>query len=98
MVLFPHRRNRFRGSFFAPAFFVGPRERTCTELLTVKESFMETGKETKKSKSIILWLLIILAPVIAGWLIGLISGTNPLHLDAWNTTWNDENAAGHDRV
>lgn len=57
---------------------------------------METITETKKSRSIVLWILIILAPVIAGWLIGLISGTNPLTLDAWNTTWNDEN--GYFRV
>ena len=56
----------------------------------------ETLQKKKKSRSILLWLLIILAPVIAGWLIGLISGTNPLHLDAWNTTWNDEN--GYFRV
>ena len=82
--------------FLRAALLCGRRERTCTELLTVKESFMETGKETKKSKSIILWILIILAPVIAGWLIGLISGTNPLQLDAWNTAWNDEN--GYFRV
>lgn len=57
---------------------------------------METVNETKKSRSILLWILIILAPVIAGWLIGLISGTSPLTLDAWNTTWNDEN--GYFRV
>lgn len=59
---------------------------------------METVKETKKVGIIrvLLWILIILAPVIAGWLIGLVSGTNPLQLDAWNTTWNDEN--GYFRV
>ena len=50
----------------------------------------------KKDRSILLWLLIILAPVIAGFLLGLISGTSPLRLDAWNTTWNDEN--GYFRV
>ena len=50
----------------------------------------------KKSKSILLWLLIILAPVLAGWIIGLITGTSPLKLDAWNTSWNDEN--GYFRV
>ena len=55
-----------------------------------------TQNEGKKSRSILLWLLVILAPVIAGWIIGLISGTNPLRLDAWNTTWNDEN--GYFRV
>ena len=57
---------------------------------------METTTEKKKSRSILLWILIILAPVIAGWLIGLISGTNPLRLDAWNTSWNDE--VGYYRV
>ncbi len=59
---------------------------------------METVKETKKVGIIrvLLWILIILAPVIAGWLIGLVSGTTPLQLDAWNTTWNDEN--GYFRV
>ena len=50
----------------------------------------------KKSKSILLWLLIILAPVLAGWIIGLVTGTSPLKLDAWNTAWNDEN--GYFRV
>ena len=57
---------------------------------------METTTEKKKSRSILLWILIILAPVIAGWLIGLVSGTNPLRLDAWNTSWNDE--VGYYRV
>ena len=59
---------------------------------------METISETKKSSgiSILFWILIILAPVISGWVIGLISGTSPLQLDAWNTTWNDEN--GYFRV
>lgn len=57
---------------------------------------MDTTIEKKKSRSFLLWLLIILAPVIAGWLIGLISGTNPMQLDAWNTTWNDE--VGYYRV
>ena len=61
-----------------------------------KERFMETTTEKKKSRSILLWILIILAPVIAGWLIGLVSGTNPLRLDAWNTSWNDE--VGYYRV
>ena len=55
-----------------------------------------TETETKKSRSVLLWILIVLAPLIAGWLIGLISGTSPLKLDAWNTTWNDEN--GYYRV
>ena len=55
-----------------------------------------TETETKKSRSVLLWILIVLAPVIAGWLIGLISGTSPLKLDAWNTTWSDEN--GYYRV
>ena len=45
---------------------------------------------------ILLWVLVVLAPVIAGWILGLVSGTNPLRLDAWNTTWNDEN--GYFRV
>ena len=59
---------------------------------------METVHDNKKSIGlcILLWILIILAPVIAGWLIGLISGTDPMQLDAWNTTWNDEN--GYFRV
>ena len=55
-----------------------------------------TETQTKKSRSVLLWILIVLAPLIAGWLIGLISGTNPLKLDAWNTTWSDEN--GYYRV
>ena len=55
-----------------------------------------TETQTKKSRSVLLWILIVLAPVIAGWLIGLISGTSPLKLDAWNTTWSDEN--GYYRV
>lgn len=55
-----------------------------------------TETETKKSRSVLLWILIVLAPLIAGWLIGLISGTSPLKLDAWNTTWSDEN--GYYRV
>lgn len=50
----------------------------------------------KKKRSLLLWLLIILAPVIAGWILGFFSGTNPLRLDAWNTGWNDEN--GYFRV
>lgn len=45
---------------------------------------------------LLLWAVIIFAPVIAGFLIGLVSGTSPLRLDAWNTTWNDEN--GYFRV
>jgi hypothetical protein len=57
---------------------------------------METITETKKSRPFMLWLLIILAPIIAGWLIGLLSGTSPMKLDAWNTTWNDE--VGYYRV
>ena len=57
---------------------------------------METITETKKSIPFLLWLLIILAPIIAGWLIGLLSGTSPMKLDAWNTTWNDE--VGYYRV
>lgn len=55
-----------------------------------------TETETKKCRSVLLWILIVLAPLIAGWLIGLISGTSPLKLDAWNTTWSDEN--GYYRV
>lgn len=55
-----------------------------------------TETQTKKSRSVLLWILIVLAPLIAGWLIGLISGTSPLKLDAWNTTWSDEN--GYYRV
>lgn len=55
-----------------------------------------TETETKKSRSVLLWILIVLAPLIAGWLIGLVSGTSPLKLDAWNTTWSDEN--GYYRV
>ena len=55
-----------------------------------------TEKKKKKSRSVLLWILIVLAPLIAGWLIGLISGTSPLKLDAWNTTWSDEN--GYYRV
>lgn len=43
-----------------------------------------------------LWLVVILSPLIAGWIIGAVSGTNPLRLDAWNTAWNDEN--GYFRV
>lgn len=50
----------------------------------------------KKDRSILLWILVIAAPVIAGWILGLVSGTNPLQLDAWNTGWNDEN--GYFRV
>lgn len=50
----------------------------------------------KKDRSLILWLLVILAPLIAGWILGAISGTSPLRLDAWNTGWNDEN--GYFRV
>lgn len=57
---------------------------------------METITKTKKSRPFLLWLLIILAPIIAGWLIGLLSGTSPMKLDAWNTTWNDE--VGYYRV
>ena len=57
---------------------------------------METITETKKSRPFLLWLLIILAPIIAGCLIGLLSGTSPMKLDAWNTTWNDE--VGYYRV
>lgn len=57
---------------------------------------METITETKKSRPFLLWLLILLAPIIAGWLIGLLSGTSPMKLDAWNTTWNDE--VGYYRV
>lgn len=55
------------------------------------------GAEAKKrDRSILLWILIIAAPLLAGWILGLISGTSPLRLDAWNTTWNDEN--GYYRV
>lgn len=50
----------------------------------------------KKNRSLILWLLVILAPLIAGWILGAVSGTSPLRLDAWNTGWNDEN--GYFRV
>ena len=53
-------------------------------------------KAEKKDRSILLWILVIAAPLIAGWILGLVSGTNPLHLDAWNTGWNDEN--GYFRV
>ena len=45
----------------------------------------------KKDRSILLWILVIASPLIAGWILGLVSGTNPLRLDAWNTGWNDEN-------
>ena len=50
----------------------------------------------KKDRSILLWILVIAAPVLAGWILGLVSGTSPLRLDAWNTGWNDEN--GYYRV
>ena len=50
----------------------------------------------KKDRSILLWILVIASPLIAGWILGLVSGTNPLRLDAWNTGWNDEN--GYFRV
>lgn len=57
---------------------------------------MGNETEQKQKKSILLWILVVLAPVAAGWIIGLISGTSPLRLDAWNTGWNDEN--GYFRV
>lgn len=50
----------------------------------------------KKDRSILLWILIVVAPLLAGGILGLISGTNPLRIDAWNTGWNDEN--GYFRV
>lgn len=57
---------------------------------------MQTEQKDRSFLKYLLWILIILAPVLAGWIIGLVSGTNPMHLDAWNTTWNDEN--GYFRV
>ena len=45
---------------------------------------------------VLFWLLIILAPFISAGLLQLLTGTSVLHLDAWNTTWNDE--VGYFRV
>ena len=57
---------------------------------------MQTEKKDRSFLKYLLWLVIILAPFIVGWILGLVSGTDPLRLDAWNTTWNDEN--GYFRV
>ncbi len=36
------------------------------------------------------WVILVSAPVIAGLIIGLVSGTSIFHMDAWNTSLNDE--------
>lgn len=41
-------------------------------------------------KKIWLYILFVLTPLIAGILIGLISGAGIFSLDAWNTIWSDE--------
>lgn len=38
----------------------------------------------------LLWCMLILSPILSGWIISLVSQTSIVHLDAWNTTWNDE--------
>lgn len=52
--------------------------------------------ERIRLETILFWLLIILAPFISALLLQLLTGTSFLHLDAWNTTWNDE--VGYYRV
>lgn len=46
--------------------------------------------------AVLFWLLIVLAPVICAGILEQFTGTSPLRLDAWNTTWNDE--VGYNRV
>ena len=38
----------------------------------------------------LLWGILILSPLLSGLVIGMVSHTSIFHLDAWNTTWNDE--------
>ena len=37
-----------------------------------------------------LWVILVLSPFWAGLIIGMVSETSIFHMDAWNTTWNDE--------
>lgn len=48
--------------------------------------FFLQSDRTKK----ILWILLILSPIAAGFILGLVSSTDVTNLDAWNTVWNDE--------
>ena len=36
------------------------------------------------------WLAVVAAPLLSILIIGLVTGTNLISLDAWNTKWNDE--------
>lgn len=43
----------------------------------------------RKSRKM-LWVILVLSPFLAGLIIGMVSETSIFHMDAWNTTWNDE--------
>lgn len=38
----------------------------------------------------LLWLVLAAAPLLAGLSLFIISGKNPVTMDAWKTSWNDE--------
>ncbi len=44
----------------------------------------------RRALTYLLWLVLLCAPLIYGAVIGLLTGTSPLRIDAWNTLWNDE--------
>ena len=46
--------------------------------------------EKKQVIRIALWVLVVLSPLIAYFVIALATGTSLASLDAWNSTWNDE--------
>ena len=62
----------------------------------VRQSESPSSEKRVHPAAVLFWLLIILTPFICAGLIWLITGTDPLKLDAWNTSWNDE--VGYFRV
>ena len=62
----------------------------------VRQSESPSSEKRIHPAAVLFWLLIILTPFICAGLIWLITGTSPLKLDAWNTSWNDE--VGYFRV
>ena len=51
---------------------------------------VKTSSSRKRAVQVALWVLVVLAPIVSYVVMGIASGTSLLSLDAWNTTWNDE--------
>ena len=66
---------------------------------------MQAGKHSRPTRAgalassralrVALWVLVVLSPVLSVLVLGVASGTSVLAIDAWNTSWNDEQSYYH---